>query len=434
MLLQDRAWKIRNIAGVLLAAAAVLAGCGGSGPAPDNTAKNSASVPAAVAKARAENTAVNPAIVVADNTFGLRVLQTLQSRDSSANVAISPLSLSLALQILYNGAAGDTQTAMAQTLQLDSLTQQQMNEANAALQAALMGADSQVELKIANSLWLHLQQAAVLPSFTQMDQSYYGASIGDLAAAPNNVNAWVANSTHGLIPNILPPADYSAVTAIIANAMYFKGQWTTTFDPKRTHSAPFALQDGTSASVHMMQQSGTFAYLRGPDYQMVRLPYGQDRLSMLILLPDPGNNLGTFLAQLTVAGLNTSVGEMQDSYGSVALPKFTSKSNSDMQQVLKALGLGVVFNCPGSVGAGSLANFSALTAAHVCVTSVVHDALIQVDEMGTVAAAATTINVGVTALIQPQFTMTMDHPFLYAIRDDDTGVLLFIGTLLNPST
>jgi serine protease inhibitor len=152
MLLHDRAWTVRSTAGALLAAATVLTGCSGSGAAPDNNTKNPASLPTAVAKARADNTAVSPAIVVADNTFGLSVLQTLQSQNSSTNVAISPLSLSLALQILYNGAAGDTLAAMTQTLQLGTLTQQQMNEANAALQAALIGADPQVELKIANSL------------------------------------------------------------------------------------------------------------------------------------------------------------------------------------------------------------------------------------------------------------------------------------------
>jgi serpin B len=434
MLLHDRAWKIRGTAGALLAAAAALTGCSGSGAAPDNNTKNPASLPTAVAKARADNTAVSPAIVVADNTFGLSVLQTLQSQNSSTNVAISPLSLSLALQILYNGAAGDTLAAMTQTLQLGTLTQQQMNEANEALEAALIGADPQVELKIANSLWVHLDQTPVLPAFTQMDQNYYGAMMGDLAGAPDNVNAWVANETNGLILNILPRRDYSTVTAVIANAVYFKGQWTATFDPNSTHSAPFTLSDGTSTPAHMMQQSGTFAYLRGPDFQMVRLPYGQGRLSMLILLPDPGSSLGSFLTHLTAAGLDISLGQMQDAYGSVALPKFAAHSNSDMGPALQALGMAVAFHCPESGGAGPLADFSALASEQVCVSSVAHNAWVQVDEMGTVAAAATTITVVTTSVPQQQFAMTIDHPFLYAIRDDDTGALLFIGTLLDPST
>jgi serine protease inhibitor len=433
MLLRNRHWRIRSIAGVILVAAAALTGCGGDGASAASTSKSPASLPAAVAKAKADNIAVDPAIVVADNAFGLSVLRTLQSQKASSNTAISPLSLSLALQILYNGAAGDTQSAMTQTLQLGSLTKQQVNDANAALQAALIGADPQVELTIANSLWVHLDRTTVLPSFTQMDQNYYGATIGDLAGTPDNVNAWVANETKGLIPHILGPADYSTVTAIIANAVYFKGQWTATFDPNYTHSAPFTLSDGTSTAVHMMQQSGTFAYLRGSDFQMVRLPYGQGRMSMLILLPDPGISLGTFLASLTADGLDISVGQMQDAYGSVALPKFTAQSNSDMGPVLQALGMGVAFNCPEVVGGGPLADFSALTSGRVCVTSVAHNAWVQVDEMGTVAAAATTVTVGTTSVPQQQFAMTMDHPFVYGIRDDDMGALLFVGTLLDPS-
>jgi serine protease inhibitor len=413
MLLRNRHSRIRSIASVILVAAAELTACGGSGAGGGHTVNDPtslpASLPAAVAKAKADNTEVSPAIVVADNAFGLSILRSLQSQHASSNIAISPLSLSLALQILYNGAAGDTQSAMTQTLQLGSLTKQQVNDANAALQAALIGADPQV------------------------DQNYYGATIGDLAGAPDNVNAWVANETKGLIPHILGPKDYSTVTAVIANAAYFKGQWTATFDPNNTHSAPFTLSDGTSTSVRMMQQSGTFAYLRGLNFQMVRLPYGQGRMSMLILLPDPGISLGTFLASLTADGLDTSVGQMQDAYGSVALPKFTAQSNSELEPVLRALGMGVAFNCPEVVGAGPLADFSAVTSERVCVTSVAHNAWVQVDEMGTVAAAATTVTVGTTSVPQQQFAMTMDHPFVYAIRDDDMGALLFVGTLLDPT-
>ena len=421
------------MASALLVLAAALSGCGGNGAASDSPVKNPAAPPAAVAKAKAENAAVNPAVVAADNTFGLGALQALQSQHSSLNIAISPVSLSLALQILYNGAAGNTQQAMAQALRLGSLTTQQINDANAALQATLSAADPQVELNIANSLWLHLNDAAVLPAFTTMDQNYYGATTGDLAAAPDNVNTWVADATHGLIPTILPAGDYSHVTAVIANAVYFKGQWTTPFDTNSTQPAPFTLSDGRSTSAHMMHQTGTFAYFHGAGFQMVSLPYGQGRVSMLVVLPDPGISPGTLLANMSAAALDTVVGQMQDSYGSVALPKFTAQSNSDMGQVLKALGMGVAFNCPGLPGAGPLADFSALTSARVCVTSVAHNAWVQVDELGTVAAAATTITVGTTAARQLQFTMNMDHPFLYAIRDNDTGALLFVGTLMDPS-
>lgn len=414
-------------------AAAALAGCSDNGAVPGKGMSSTSGLPAAVAKAKQENTAVNPAIVNADNAFGLSVLQALQQQDATANITISPLSLSIAFQVLYNGAARNTQDAMAKTLQLGSLTKQQINDANAALQASLTDADPQVELKTANSLWMHLNNNPVLTSFIQTNQNYYGSEIGDLAGAPDNVNAWVAKQTNGLIPSIIGPDDYSRIVAVIANAVYFKGQWTTKFDPNDTHSESFTSGDGTSVTVKMMHQSGQLAYLRGADFQMVRLPYGQGRLSMLIVLPGSARSLGSFLTGVTADGMNTWVSQMRELDGDVALPKFSAQSKNDLGPVLKTLGMGVAFNCWGDLAAS--ADFTNLVndTRGICITSAQHNAWIQVDEMGTVAAAATGIKVGTTSVRVPQFTMTMDHPFLFAIRDDDTGELLFIGTMLNPS-
>ena len=434
MLLQIQEWRSWGAARGLVLAMAVLAGCDGGASTTPSPSLNSALVPAAVAQAKADNQPVSPQIVTSDNEFGLSVLQALQATQGPVNLFISPLSLSMALQVVYFGASGTTQDAMAQTLQLGSSTKQQVNDANAALQASLIDADPQVQLKIANSLWIHQSQSAVLPAFTQMDQDYYGATVGDLAGAPDNVNAWVAQQTDGLIPTILPPGDYSQSTAIIANAVYFKGQWTTAFDPNGTAAAPFTLSDGTTVSVSMMNQTATFAYFRGADFQMVRLPYGHGRMSMLIVLPDAGQQLTDFLGRLTLTALDTSIGQMQSEYGAVALPKFEIASNNQMAPALTGLGMGVAFKCPDPIGSALTADFSALTPDPVCLQGVFHNAQIQVDETGTVAAAATAVPVGITAVEAPEFTIVMDHPFVYAIRDDDTGELLFIGTLMNPST
>jgi serine protease inhibitor len=423
----------RATACVLAVAMIVLPGCDGGGPAAQSPAQNSTTLPAAVAKAQADNTHVSPDIVTADNGFGLSVLQALQAKQGPVNLAISPLSLSMALQVLYFGSSGTTQDAMTQTLQLGSLTKQQVNDANAALQASLINPDPQVQLKIANSLWMHQDQNAILPAFTQMDEEFYGATIGDLAGAPDNVNAWVSQQTDGLIPTILPPGNYAGVAAVIVNAVYFKGQWTSAFDPNSTHSAPFTLTDGTTVPVNMMAQSAMLAYLRGAGFQMVRLPYGQGRMSMLIVLPDAGTRLADFLAGLTLDSLDTWIGQMQTEYGDVALPKFGIETANEMAPFLSILGMQVAFTCPQSNRSALAADFSALSPDLACVRSVFHKARIEVDEMGTVAAAATGITVVITTVQQPQFTINMDHPFLYAIRDDDTGELLFVGTLMDPS-
>src|SRR5580704_9289223 len=179
-----------------------VAGCGGSsmdggsmpvGPTqpPSSPGGPSTTAPPAVAQAQQANTPVDPAIVTADNTFGLNLFQNLYS-GTPGNVAIAPISVAMALQIVYNGAGGATQQGMAQTLALGSLSTQDLNNDNAALQGSLLNPDPLVQLTIANSLWIHLGTDTVSPAFTQMDQTYYGATVGDLAGAPANVNNWVS--------------------------------------------------------------------------------------------------------------------------------------------------------------------------------------------------------------------------------------------------
>jgi serine protease inhibitor len=378
-------------------------------------------------QAKNDSTAVNPAIVTADNGFGLTLFQNLNS-GATGNIAIAPISVAMALQILYNGAVGTTQQAMAGALQLGALSTADLNSANAALQASLINADPKVQLTLANSLWVHLGTTTVLPSFTEMDQTYYGATVGDLAGAPADVNAWVNSETNGLITQILPNADYSMVTAVIANVIYFKGQWATAFDPSQTAAAPFTLANGTQVSAEMMHQSGSYEYLQGANFQAVRLPYGQGRLSMLVLLPDSATSLSSFAASITPGTLSGWIGQLQTATGSVELPRFTSTYGVSLVQALSALGMGAAFCSSG------MADFSALAQQPTCVSDVEHKTVVEVDESGTVAAGSTTVTIVPTAKQASQFTITMDRPFLYAIRDDQTGELLFVGVLMDPSS
>jgi serine protease inhibitor len=431
-----RRYRRRGIAlGIL--AAAWLQGCGGSSmnsmsaappasgpPASTPAPPSSTSAPPAVAQAQQENTPVNPAIVMADNAFGLSLFQNLNS-GASGNVAIAPISVAMALQIVYNGAAGATQQGMAQTLDLGTMSVSDLNNANAALQASLINPDPQVQLTIANSLWMHLGTNAVQPSFTQMDQMYYGATVGDLAGAPANVNAWVDTETNGLITQILPNANYQSVTAVIANVIYFKGQWANGFDPNATAAAPFTLADGTQVSAQMMHTSAAFGYLQGSNFQALRMPYGQGRMSMLLVLPDPSISLGSFVAGITAGTLTGWEAQLQTAYGSVTLPRFTATYGASLVQPLTTLGMGTSF-C-----AGQQASFPGIGLG--CISDVEHKTVVEVDETGTVAAGSTTITIMPVAVQAPMFNLALDRPFLYAIRDDQTGELLFIGTLMNPT-
>lgn len=418
-------------ASAIVAAALALAGCGGGGSGSAANAPAAASSPAApaVIQARAAGTPVSPSLVAADNGFGLALLNTLISGANGSNIAVSPLSVSLALQVLYNGAAESTQQAMAQTLELGTLELSQLNGDNAALQASLIDPDPEVELTIANSLWIDQATYPVEPQFIQSDANYYAATVGDLAGAPANVNAWVDAETHGLIPEILPPdlPPSEFRVAIIANALYFKGAWTTAFDPAQTAAAPFTLTDGTQVSVPMMRETGSFDYVdgirQGTAFQAIRIPYGQGRMSFLVVLPAAGTSLASFVTGLDAATLAGWNAELEPTEVAVGLPRFTASYQASLQTALASLGMGVAFT--------PQADFSAL-APRALVSDVVHATQIEVDESGTVAAAATVVTVTTSVAGPVPQPMVIDHPFLYAIEDDRTGELLFVGVMMNP--
>jgi serine protease inhibitor len=430
---RNRAWAVPVVAGALSIAAA-LSGCGGGDSAespapplssvpPADTAPpggSGASTPAAVLQAKQDSTPVDPAIVTADNAFGLNLLNTLVPLNAGNNTTISPISVAMTLQIVYNGAVGPTQTSMAQTLQLGAMSVQQLNTDNADLLGALLDPDPQVDLTIANSLWVPLGTNTVSPAFITTDQTYYGAEIGDVAGAPANVNAWVSAETKGLIMDLLPPGDY--VTAL-ANTVYFKGQWTSGFSPAQTVTAPFTLADGTQVSVPMMQQSNTFPYFQGTNFQAVNLPYGSGRLSMLIVLPDAGVDPRTFVAAITPAAIESWVSQMVGWGVNLGLPRFTTAYSTSLQAPLTTLGMGDAFDSGENGFTGIFPSFY--------ISVVEHKTYVQVDETGTVAAAAT--GVGVTSVAQATVNLQLDRPFFYAIRDNQTGELLFVGVLMNPN-
>jgi serine protease inhibitor len=414
------------------AAALVLAGCNGLGGdgAQTQDFAGASSLPAAVAQAQAGRAPVDPALSAADNTFGLSLLGALLPGSGGNNIAISPLSAAMALQVLYNGAQGSTQQRMAQALDLGTLSLQTLNIDNAALEAALIDPDPDVTLTVANSLWIDQRTYLVDPTFTQADETYYGATVGDLSGAPANVNAWADAETHGLIPQILPPdlPPSAFEVAIIANTLYFKGKWTTAFDPRQTDAGVFTLGDGGEVSADLMHQAGTFPYLEstfnGSGFQAIRLPYGDGRLGMLIVLPQAGIPIGPFIAGVTLQDLTQWIAGLQSAAVSIALPRFSAQYSQNLVPALTSLGMGVAF-------LPNVADFNAL-APNAYVSAVFHSTVVAVDESGTTAAAATAIPI-TTAAAPESIIMTMDRPFLYAIEDKSTGELLFIGLLMNPA-
>lgn len=407
---------IRRASVVAVVAAMLLAGaCARITPSPI--------VATAVAKALKNDNPVAPQIVAADNAFGLALLDAL-NRNATSNVAISPISIALALQMVYNGAGGSTLQGMSEALQLQGLGALAVDQYNAALQATLINIDPKAELRIANSLWMHLSENPVQPSFVSTNKTYYAAKIGDLSGAPDDVNAWVSSQTKGLIKKILPPENYSRVVAVLANAIYFSGMWTSTFNPNLTRAAPFTLSDGTGISCQMMHETGRFPYLSDSNFQAVELPYGQTRrLRMLIILPAVGVNLRSFVANITSEELSTWIADLEPAEVGIGLPRFTATYASSLANALPSLGMRAAFD-------PNIADFTRL-ASHerVYISDIEHEAVVKVDESGTVAAGATMVEVIPQSL---PTSMTMNRPFFYAIVDGKTGALLFIGTLIDP--
>jgi len=333
----------------------------------------------------------------------------------------------MALQIAYNGAGGTTQPAMAQTLQLGSLSQvSQLNDDNAALLAALLDPDPQVTLTVANSLWVPLTTSTVSSTFESADQTYYGATIGDLAQAPADINAWGSAQTNGLIPQILPPdTNLSQAKAVLANVIYFKGAWQSGFSPAQTQPAPFTLADGAQTTVNMMQQSqAALPVTSGANLTAVSLPYGQGRLSMILVLPNSGMDLGTFVSTLTPADIDSWVAQMYSGSVNLFLPRFTTSFSANLIPPLTTLGMGVAFE-PG------IGDFSGIYPG-AFISAVQHDTVVEVDETGTVATGSTTVGIGITA-VQAPVNVEFNRPFSYTIRDNQTGALLFTGVMVNPN-
>jgi serpin B len=366
-------------------------------------------------------------IVSANTRFGFELFAQLAEEDAGKNLFISPASIAIALTLVYNGAGGRTREAMARTLALEGMSLDEVNQAGAALIEALQGADPQVRLAIANGLWA-AQDVALKPAFLHELRETYDAEIAAVdfsdPAILKRINDWVKARTEGKIDAILSRLD-PATLLVLVNAIYFKGAWTTPFEEEKTRDGPFTLLDGSRKSVPMMAQSGSYRTYRGQGFQAVRLPYGAGRTAMYIFLPDRGSSLGAFQERLAAESWNAWMVRFRQMEGSIVLPRFKLAYEKTLNGPLAALGMGIAF--------GRGADFSALSDTPSYISKVIHKAFVEVNEEGTEAAAATAV-VMMKAMMMPQetFRMVVDRPFFCAIRDDRTGALLFMGSIVDP--
>lgn len=372
---------------------------------------------------------VNPELVAANTRFGFKLFSEVLKQNQNQNVFVSPSSVAIALAMVYNGANGTTKAAIAKALELNGITLAELNKANADLQALLQNPDPKVQLAIANSLWAR-QDVPLKPDFLQRNQQFYGAEINNLnfndPQAIRIINGWVKENTRGKIEEIVDSIDPMDVLFLI-NAIYFKGDWTQPFDKTLTADRPFFRADGSQKSHPMMSQQGDFRYLETEQFQAVSLPYGEGRrMSMYILLPKKATPITDLYQKLTAENWQQWVTRFRSRPGSVQIPRFKLEYEIELRRALSALGMADAFDA-------SKANFSGMSDLQTHIDQVRHKTFVEVNEEGTEAAAVTSIGIRATsAIVDEPFTMVVDRPFFCAIRDNQSGSVLFMGAIVDP--
>lgn len=378
----------------------------------------------------ASNGGVDERLTAASSKFAFKLYDRVLKQRSSKNTFVSPASVMLALAMTYNGADGTTRQAMARAMELEGMSLDEVNRAFADLKSTLNPSDPKIELKIANSLWVR-NGFALKPAFMKRNKDYYEAEITSLnfadPAATDTINSWVNKNTEGKIDKIVDRIGSDAVLFLI-NAIYFKGQWQVEFKKENTKPDVFRLPGGERKEVSMMSQSGNYLYSKGKDFQSVALPYGQGSVSMFIFLPDEQTSLDQFERNLTPENWDTWMKSFQIAPGALMLPRFKIEWESTLNDALKALGMAEAFD-PARADFSQMAE---LNSGKLYISEVKHKSWAEVNEEGTVAAAATSVGMYTTSAPREKFVMKVDRPFFFVIRDNRTGIVLFMGSVANP--
>ena len=370
-------------------------------------------------------------IVSANTQFGFNLLDEIRKTEQDENIFISPFSVSIALAMALNGASGETEQAMIQTLQLQELSSESINVGYAGLRQTLLLSDPKVTLTIANSLWAR-QGIPFKQDFLQRNTQFFGAEISTLdfvdPSALKTINQWVNTNTNGKIPKILDEINPDAVLFLI-NAIYFKGSWGEEFDSSQTRDGIFHLATGGEKQVPMMRRTGDYSYYENYEekFQAIRLPYDDERISMYIFLPYRESNLNLLLDNLNAESWENWMSQFREQEVSLVMPKFKLEYEKMLNTPLESLGMGIAF-------ASGLADFSRMADLEVLgknlyIGEVLHKAVIEVNEEGTEAAAVTSIGIRATS-VPPAFIA--DRPFFFAIRDNETKTVLFMGIVVDP--
>lgn len=360
-------------------------------------------------------------------------------KSGKGNVFYSPASIELALAMTASGAKGTTLSQMESVLHLANDMTAAGQSANALLTTWSTPQPNGPTLAIANRLWGQ-QGYAFQPDYLQNTNKWYGADLGQLDfkkapdAARKTINTWVSDKTNKKIPDLLPAGSVSASTRLVlTNAVYFKGAWRTTFDKKRTKAEPFKATAGNvqAQTMHTKLEHGSYADVG--DAEVLAIPYAGDashRLSMLVVLPKAGKTTATVEGEIDATSVSRWASACSEASVNLSLPRFKTTGSFELSTVLKQMGMSAAF--------GADADFSGIAQKSedpLYISAVVHKAFVDVNEEGTEAAAATGVVMRAMAASLPAKTVDfkVDHPFLFFIRDDASGTILFAGRIEDPT-
>ncbi len=380
------------------------------------------------------------ALTEGNNKFALELYQKLSPQPG--NLFFSPYSISTALALAYGGARNRTAEQMADVLHFPTRCQEPNKAAvseidfHAVFGSAIrnfneQGGKGAYELTVANALWGQ-KGYAFLPQYMKLVQTQYDSELQDVDFSANIeaariINTWVAQKTKEKIKDLIQPGALNSLTRLVlTNAIYFKGKWASQFSKDTTRQEPFFLADAGKADVPMMNQKEHFKYAEDNDCQVLEMPYVGDELSMIILLPKDTKGIDTLEKNLTADALSGRLAKLRKDEVSVFIPRFKVTSQFGLNDVLASMGMKDAFS-------PNAADFSGMTGnRELFISAVVHKAYVDVNEEGTEAAAATGVVMSTTAIRQvPVFRA--DHPFIYLIRDNVTGSILFLGRMANPA-
>jgi serpin B len=368
--------------------------------------------------------ATESGITTASNEFAFNLFNKLQ-KSQPENSFLSPLSIGTALAMTLNGAEGETQQSILNTIDFGAFSAEEVNQAYRDLTALLMAMDHKVQLGIANSVWYnnkyHVQDAFSATINEYYDGKVEGLDFKDGEGSANTINSWVEDKTSGRIKDLISEVQDIQVMFLV-NAIYFKGDWTYQFEKSKTRQATF-FKPGGDSNVDLMFSKGVKMNVYSNDeFQLVDIPYGNQQFSFTVLMPHNPANFATFVNGINESNVDFWLSQADSTTRELELPRFKMDWKMDLKDTLHSMGM-------------KLTDFPKLFQENLAleISAVVHQSFIEVNEEGSEAAAATAVVIQELSAVQNPPKITIDKSFVFMIRERHTGAVLFIGQLVDPA-